>query len=198
MPTLSIATMNLSIVSHDDLSVFSSNSVIFSRIGDSGEENYCPGTMTMFSVKSRNFKGQIVAHNYASNILIFNGIIPGNVSVVPFLDDLVIRFGKVPSFSYVDENGKPILTLWKMKFSHAEDFKKCFSFMLLFSDHGQVVNKLADVKKELSSANKKLAIANKKMPTMTKASKNITSTSKKKSSKTQGKKNCDVHHQPLR
>ena len=177
-----ISIMDLAVVSHDDLSVFFSNSVVFSRIGNSGEEQYYPGTMTIFSIKSRDFKGQIVARNYAGNVLIFNGMIPGNVPVIPFPDELVIRFGKVPSLSYVNEAGKPIPTLWKIKFSLADDFKKCFSLMLLFSHHGHVVNRLADVEKK-TVANKKNSLANKKQSSKANASKKIAADEKNKKKK---------------
>ena len=124
----------------DELPVFSSTGVIISRIGDSGEEVYYPGNLSMYSVKSRSFKGWIVARNYAGNALIFNAIIPGNLAIRAFDDELAIRFGKIPSLSYTDKRNKPIPTLWCAKMPTVDDFHKFFGLLNAFSQLAKAVN----------------------------------------------------------
>ena len=138
--TTTTATGTMDINTADEIVIFYANNVIFERIRDSGKERYEPGYVTIRADKRHNWKGWIISRNFAGNVLIFNGMIPGGVPIVAYEDSLSIRFGKVPSLSYVDGRRKPIPTLWKVTFTTKKDFEVCFGLMKVFSRLADAVN----------------------------------------------------------
>ena len=126
----------------DVINVFFASNVVVSRVGDTGEEVYEPGNVQVSTVTSRDNKGWVVSRNFARNALIFNAIVPGNVPVLAFKKEWKVRFGKVPSLSYVDKKNKPIPTVWCFKFNNDRDFEHFFGLIHVFSKLGKVVNEL--------------------------------------------------------
>lgn len=97
----------------DELTILQLDNVIISRVGDSGEEEFEPATVKISTVCSRDMKGWIVAKNHFGHCLVFNAIVPSGAPIQMFKEDCCVRFGKVPSLSYVNKLGKPIPTIWK-------------------------------------------------------------------------------------
>ena len=127
----------------DEIVIFYADNVTFQRIGNSGEETYEPGYVTIRTDKRRDWKGWVIARNHAGNVLIFNAMIPGGVPIVGYENTLSVRFGKVPSLSYVNDEGKPIPTLWKATFRSTREFQQFFGLMKVFAHLADVVNKNA-------------------------------------------------------
>ena len=128
----------------DELLVFESNHVVITRIGTSGEQRYEPGYVRIYAIKGRDYKGWIVSRNWAENSLNFSGIIVGGMPSFGDNKKLSVHFGKMPSTSYVNEEGKAIPTKWEFEFRNNDDYTKFFHLLQTFSHLGWVVNKLAD------------------------------------------------------
>ena len=137
--------MKFDINAVDLIEVFSAEHVIISCIMDSGEEKFEPANIWFYTKKDQEMKGQIVGRNLAGNALAFNAIVPGNVPVVGDNKGLAVHFGKVPSLSYVNDDGLPIPTLWKFKFNYRAEFEAFFGLMLTFSKLGWAVNKVYEL-----------------------------------------------------
>ena len=86
------------------------------RLGESGREDFEPATLKMFTVKDRDMKCHGVARNLAGNALIFNAIVPGNLCIKAYDNDISVTVAKIPSSTYVSRDGKPIPTIWNFKF----------------------------------------------------------------------------------
>ena len=140
----------------DAVEVFFATNVVISRIGNSGEETYLPSNVTVWTVKSRQNKGWVVARNLAGNSLNFNAIIPGKLPVQANDGDRSIRFGKVPSLSYTNEKGKAIPTIWCFKFGNKKSYEAFYGLLLTFAALADAVNSLPlsqplfDVPEEIS------------------------------------------------
>ena len=100
----------------DEIVIFYAGNVTFQRIGNSGEETYEPGYVTIQTDKRQDWKGWVIARNHAGNVLIFNAMIPGGMPIVGYKDTLSVCFGKIPSLLYINYEGKSIPTLWKATF----------------------------------------------------------------------------------
>ena len=89
----------------DDLTLATFFNVIVTRIGNTGKETYEPATITFKSVRSKGLKGWIVRRNTAGNALVFNAYVPSGIPVL-LGNRRTVRFGKVPSLSFVSKNGQ--------------------------------------------------------------------------------------------
>ena len=97
-------------------SLFFSDYVTVSRFGDDGFDKFFPGKMQFFVMPEKNFKCWVVCRGNGER-LIFNAIIPKNVAIVRYEDKpLEVVFGKVPSTTYCNDDGKLIPTVWKFSF----------------------------------------------------------------------------------
>ena len=144
--------MKLQVPSEDatndnDIIVFHSNRVKITRIGDTGAETYEMAKLTIETMTDQDMKGRIVARNLAGNVLVFNGIICGNMPVRKGDEMFSIWFGKVPSLSYVDDNKKPIPTFWSARFFNVDEFQRFVGLLQVFSRLADEVNSRKTTKK---------------------------------------------------
>ena len=119
------------------------SNVIIYKIGEKGAKHkYEPSKVTIYTNRSRSYKGWIIARNHAGNSMNFNAYIPGNCPIVLKEKQREIYFGKVPSLSFVNKAGKPIPTMWTFKMANDKDLQSVYGFLLMFAKLAAVVNAL--------------------------------------------------------
>ena len=129
-----------SLADKDCIILFYAEDVTIYHVRDDGERVFCPANVSIRTVKSRDKKGVIFANNDLKNAVMFNAVIPGNVPIFAIDEDRSVMFGKVPSLSYTNEEGKCIPTMWRFKFKKAADFESFYGLLLVFADLGKLVN----------------------------------------------------------
>ena len=125
--------------------------VAISCVRTKGKQRCYPGYVKFYTALGREGKGWLIARNNMKNALLFNTMIPGEVPVEVMRETLMLHIGKIPSLSYLNKQGKPILTFWDFQFDNFPDLKKFCNLVLAFSKLADAVNVINDIATPLAT-----------------------------------------------
>ena len=75
----------------DEILLFIAKNVVITHFGHNDVEEFEPATVKIYTVKSCDKKGWMVAHNHFEMFLIFNAFVPGNISAKSYRNDKQIH-----------------------------------------------------------------------------------------------------------